>query len=112
MQVRQTPRFGAWIRGLRDEQAKARINTRIRRITLGTLGDVKPVGEGISELRIDYGPGYRLYCVKRGQELVVYCVVATSLLRHAIFGMPKQWQRSWTYDNHNNPMGCDGASGY
>jgi len=56
---------------LRDRQARARINVRIRRLSLGNPGDVKPVGEGISELRIDYGPGYRVYYVQRGQTLVI-----------------------------------------
>ena len=54
-----------------DRQARARINARIRRLCLGNPGDVKPVGEGVSELRIDYGPGYRVYFVQRGQTLVV-----------------------------------------
>jgi putative addiction module killer protein len=56
---------------LRDRKARARIQTRIDRLQLGLLGDVKPVGEGVSELRIDYGPGYRVYFVQRGQELVI-----------------------------------------
>jgi putative addiction module killer protein len=56
---------------LRDRQARARINARIRRLSLGNFGDVKPIGEGVSELRIDFGPGYRVYFVQRGQTLVV-----------------------------------------
>jgi putative addiction module killer protein len=56
---------------LHDRQARARINARIRRLSLGNPGDVKPVGEGVSELRIDYGPGYRVYFVRRGDTLVV-----------------------------------------
>ena len=56
---------------LRDRRVRARINMRIRRLSLGNPGDVKPVGEGVSELRIDYGPGYRVYFVQRGQMLVV-----------------------------------------
>jgi putative addiction module killer protein len=52
-------------------QARARINARIRRLSLGNFGDVKPIGEGVSELRIDFGPGYRVYFVQRGQTLVV-----------------------------------------
>lgn len=54
-----------------DGQAKARINARIRRLSLGNPGDVKPVGGGLSELRIDYGPGYRVYFLRRGPMLVV-----------------------------------------
>jgi putative addiction module killer protein len=56
---------------LRDRRAKARIDIRIRRLSLGNPGDIKPVGQGVSELRIDYGPGYRIYFVQRGDRLVV-----------------------------------------
>ena len=61
IQVRQTDIFRKWFGSLRDTAAKARIDVRIRRLSLGNPGDVKPVGEGVSELRIDYGPGYRVY---------------------------------------------------
>jgi putative addiction module killer protein len=56
---------------LRDREARARITVRIRRLSLGNPGDVKPVGSGVSEMRIDYGPGYRLYFVRRGDTVVV-----------------------------------------
>jgi putative addiction module killer protein len=56
---------------LGDRQARARIDVRIRRLSLGNPGDVRPVGEGVSELRIDYGPGYRVYFVQRGQTVVI-----------------------------------------
>jgi len=71
IEVRQTEVYAEWFKGLRDQQARARINTRIRRLSLGNPGDVKPVGEGVSELRIDYGPGYRVYFTQRGQTLVI-----------------------------------------
>jgi len=58
IEVRQTDEYAECFKSLRDRQARARINTRIRRLTLGNPGDLKPVGEGVSELRIDYGPGY------------------------------------------------------
>ena len=67
--VRQTDTFSAWFEGLRDRNAKARITARIRRLSLGNPGDVKPVGEGLSEMRIDYGPGYSVYVVQRGKTL-------------------------------------------
>jgi putative addiction module killer protein len=60
VEIRQTEVFSNWLRKLRDHNARARIQIRIRRLSLGNFGDVKPVGEGISELRIDYGPGYRV----------------------------------------------------
>ena len=71
VEVRQTDEYVEWFKSLRDRQARARINTRIRRLSLGNPGDVKPVGEGVSELRIDYGPGYRVYFVQRGETLVI-----------------------------------------
>jgi putative addiction module killer protein len=71
IEVRQTDEYAEWFKRLRDRQARARINTRIRRLSLGNPGDVKPVAEGVSELRIDYGPGYRVYFVQRGQTLVI-----------------------------------------
>lgn len=63
--------FDAWFAGLRDAHAKRRIQVRIDRLAMGNPGDAKPVGEGISELRIDYGPGYRVYFLQRGVVLVV-----------------------------------------
>lgn len=70
-EVRQTAAYSNWFDNLRDRQAQARINIRIRRLSLGNPGDVKPVNGGVSELRIDYGPGYRVYFVQRGETLVV-----------------------------------------
>ena len=74
IEVRQTVAFGRWLRDLRDIQAKARINARIRRVSLGLIGDVKPVGDGVSELRIDYGPGYRLYFIRQGEAVLLLLV--------------------------------------
>jgi putative addiction module killer protein len=74
IEVRQTDLFANWLRKLRDEQARARIQIRIRRLSLGNFGDVKPVGEGVSELRIDYGPGYRVYFHQTGNLLVLLLV--------------------------------------
>lgn len=71
IEVRQTEVYRKWFTELRDRRARARIDVRIRRLSLGNPGDVKPVGEGVSELRIDYGPGYRVYFVQQGQTLVV-----------------------------------------
>ena len=71
IEVRQTEVFTAWFTGLRDQQARARIRVRIDRLSLGNPGDVKPVGSGVSEMRINYGPGYRLYFVSRGTTVVI-----------------------------------------
>jgi putative addiction module killer protein len=71
IEIRQTETYSHWYNSLRDRQARARIDVRIRRLSLGNPGDVKSVGEGVSELRIDYGPGYRIYFVQHGQTLVI-----------------------------------------
>jgi putative addiction module killer protein len=71
VEVLQTEVFDRWLRRLRDRQARARIQVRIDRLALGLAGDAKPVGEGISELCIDYGPGYRIYFVRHGEATVV-----------------------------------------
>lgn len=71
MEVRQTDVFADWFAGLRDREARARITVRVRRLSLGNPGDVKPVGGGVSEMRIDYGPGYRVYFVRRGDTVIV-----------------------------------------
>jgi putative addiction module killer protein len=71
IEVRQTDVFAKWLLGLRDLRARARIQARIDRLELGNFGDARPVGQGVSELRIDYGPGYRVYFVNRGTELII-----------------------------------------
>ncbi|WP_294244752.1 type II toxin-antitoxin system RelE/ParE family toxin [Propionivibrio sp.] len=72
IEILQSETFSRWVGKLKDRQAIARINARIRRLAeTGNFGDVKLVREGVSELRIDYGPGYRLYCMQRGSVLVV-----------------------------------------
>jgi putative addiction module killer protein len=63
--------YALWLDGLSDIRARARIQVRVERLAAGNTGDVKPVGEGISELRINYGPGYRVYFTKRGSKVIV-----------------------------------------
>lgn len=70
-EVRQTAVYAMWFAGLRDRAARTRIDIRVRRLSLGNPGDVNPVGEGVSELRVNCGPGYRVYFVQRGEEIVV-----------------------------------------
>ncbi len=69
--IRQTIQFNEWLRCLKDKQAKRIIAERVRRLASGLAGDVKPIGGGLSELRIDFGPGYRVYYVGRGKTLIV-----------------------------------------
>jgi putative addiction module killer protein len=71
IEIRQTERFVRWFASLRDGQARMRIQVRIRRLSIGNPGDVRPVGEGVSEMRIDYGPGYRVYFAQRGAALII-----------------------------------------
>jgi putative addiction module killer protein len=71
IEIRQTDTFADWLRELRDRRAAARIAERLRRLALGSAGDVRPIGHGLSELRVDYGPGYRVYYVQRGAVLFV-----------------------------------------
>ncbi len=71
LQIQQTETYAKWFAGLRDRVARARIDIRIRRLSLGNAGDVKPIGEGVSELRVNHGPGYRVYFIQRGEVVIV-----------------------------------------
>ena len=71
IEIRQTEEYFRWFDGLRDLQARSRVLVRIRRLSLGNAGDARPVGEGVSELRVDCGPGYRIYFTRRGAVLIV-----------------------------------------
>jgi putative addiction module killer protein len=71
IELRKTAVFARWLDGLRDIRARARIQARLDRLAEGNPGDVKRVGEGVSELRIDYGPGYRVYFKARGREVII-----------------------------------------
>lgn len=69
--IRKTETYARWLDGLRDIRARARVLVRVERLAAGNPGDVRPVGEGVSEMRIDYGPGHRVYYTQRGREVVV-----------------------------------------
>lgn len=77
IEVRKTTVFAEWLDELRDSRAKARILVRLRRLSMGNFGDWKSVGDGVSELRIDYGPGYRVYFTRRGKSVVILLVGGT-----------------------------------
>lgn len=81
IEVRQTPNFRTWLDGLADQRAAVRIAQRIVRLEAGLVGDAKPVGGGVSELRVDYGVGYRVYFVRRGRVLIIL-----------LCGGDKRWQ--------------------
>ncbi|NEX16269.1 MAG: addiction module killer protein [Halochromatium sp.] len=69
--IKQTPEFAAWLSGIKDNLTRRRLATRLRKATLGNLGDVKPVGAGVFEMREFFGPGWRMYYVQRGAVLIV-----------------------------------------
>jgi len=69
--IRQTETYKKWFRSLRDRNARARIDIRIRRVSIGNPGDVKPVGKGVFEIRIDYGPGYRIYYIEKNHWRII-----------------------------------------
>ena len=71
IEIRSTEQYSRWYQRLRDRQAQSRILIRLRRLSLGNFGDIAPVGEGVSELRIHYGPGYRIYFVRRGERIII-----------------------------------------
>ncbi len=72
--IRTTDIFTKWLDSLRDTRARGRVLARIERLATGNPGDVKPVGEGVSEMRIDYGPGYRVYYTKKGRTVVILLI--------------------------------------
>jgi putative addiction module killer protein len=96
--VKKTDTFLLWLRGLRDVRAIARIQVRIDRLALGNLGDVKPVGDGISELRVDYGPGYRVYFVQRGKTVVVLLCGGDKRTQDTDIESAKRLAKEWTDD--------------
>ena len=71
VEIRQTETYKRWFDSLKDRNARMRIDIRIRRLSLGNFGDVKPVGEGVSEIRIDYGPGYRIYYLRKKNTVII-----------------------------------------
>ena len=71
IEIRKTEAYAQWLDGLRDIRTRARVLARVERLASGNPGDVKPVGEGVSELRIDYGPGYRVYFTMRGRVVII-----------------------------------------
>ncbi|MDP2066327.1 MAG: type II toxin-antitoxin system RelE/ParE family toxin [Hydrogenophaga sp.] len=79
LEIRKTTLFAQWLDGLRDLQARARVQARIERLAAGNPGDAEPVGEGVAELRIHYGPGYRVYFKQRGQVLIVLLAGGTKM---------------------------------
>ena len=83
MEIRKTEIFVDWLDNLRNSRAKARIIARLDRMEMGNFGDVRPVGGGVSELRIHYGPGYRVYFLRRGPVVVILLCGGDKKTQHA-----------------------------
>ncbi|WP_245682180.1 type II toxin-antitoxin system RelE/ParE family toxin [Billgrantia gudaonensis] len=98
LDIKQTDTYRKWERKLRDQRAKALIAACVFRLANGLPGDVKPVGQGVSELRIHHGPGYRVYFKQRGDEILILpCVVAIKAPSTAISRLHSAWQHSGRY---------------
>ena len=95
VEILRSASFDRWIRKLKDSRARAKINVRIRRLSLGNPGDVEPIGEGLSELRIDYGPGYRVYFMQQGQQLVILLCGGTKKSQGADIARAKSIAAEW-----------------
>lgn len=87
--------FELWLTGLRDGNAVARINSRLARLAVGNPGDVKPVGEGVSEMRIDHGPGYRVYLTRRGELVVILLAGGDKSTQARDIKKAKQIAKEW-----------------
>lgn len=95
VEIIKSTTFDRWFRKLRDPKAKARIQMRIRRLGLGNPGDVQPIGSGLSEMRIDYGPGYRVYYMKSGPVLVVLLCGGDKRTQQTDINKAKQLAAEW-----------------
>jgi putative addiction module killer protein len=95
IEVRETPNYAKWFAKLADRNAKARIVTRIRRLSLGNFGDAKSIGNGIAELRVDYGPGYRVYFLRRGNALVILLAGGDKRTQDRDIALAKKLASDW-----------------
>lgn len=108
LEIRRTDEFAKWLKRLKDANAKARINLCVRRIELtGNLGDCKPVGEGVSELRVDYGPGYRVYFGRRGNEIILLLIGGDKSTQQRDIAKAKQLNKEYEQDEENDKEGED-----
>ena len=95
LEIIESATFKRWVRGLRDRRAVARINARLRNASLGNFGDTKPVGDGISEMRIHYGPGYRLYFIREDAHILVLLCGGDKGSQARDIAHAKQVARDW-----------------
>lgn len=95
LEIRQTDSFRAWLSSLRDARAKQKIAIRIQRMRFGNAGDVKPVGSGVSEMRVDEGKGYRVYFIRRGDVLVVLLCGGSKKSQQRDIAEAKRLAKEW-----------------
>lgn len=95
VEIRQTEAFRSWLSSLKDARAKAKIAARVQRIRFGNPGDVKPVGSGVSEMRIEEAPGYRVYFVQRGEVVIVLLLGGTKARRQEDIAQAKRLAEEW-----------------
>jgi putative addiction module killer protein len=95
IQIQQTETYAKWFAGLRDRVARARIDIRIRRLSLGNAGDAKPVGDGVSELKVDYGPGYRVYFIQHDEVVIVLLAGGDKSTQYKDISHPKSLARDF-----------------
>ena len=96
VEVLKSDVFDSWLRRLRDHEARARILVRIDRLSLGNPGDVKPVGEGVSEMRVDFGPGYRIYFTRRGDQIALLLCGGDKSTQAADIAREKEIAAQWS----------------
>lgn len=112
MEIRRTDEFDTWLRKLRDMDALARIGIRLRRIQLaGNLGDHKAIGGGLYELRVDHGPGYRIYFTQHGSKIVLLLVGGDKSSQRRDIRKARELARRYVSDGENNAGGEQGESG-
>ena len=99
----KTDVFDRWLRDLRDTRARAKVAARIKRLSLGNPGDVKPIGEGVSEMRIPYGPGYRVYYITRGPIVVVLLCGGDKSTQSNDIEQAKAIAAQWKERTHDRP---------
>ena len=100
IEIRTTASYDKWFDRLRDERAKAKINARLIRLTLSNPGDLKGLGGGLSELRVDYGPGYRIYLVRKGDVYVVLLCGGDKSSQHADIVLASRLAAEWMDQRH------------
>jgi putative addiction module killer protein len=99
MEFKQTETFRKWRMRLKDERVRALIASRLDRLAFGNAGDVRPVGQGISELRIDYGPGYRIYFKRRGTTIIILLCGGDKSTQTKDIATAKRLAEEWSEEN-------------